>query len=180
MAVSKYLSTFPIGKQIEEWTVIGEPVMDDSSRAKIPVRCSCGEETEVYAYHLSKGNSTRCKKCTTGKSDAEYGLRGKTYRSAVAAGVQAYSLSASDLSESFSQQHGTCAISGDPLEWTQTAVVRYSNEEGFTPENTCLVTKTTFTMMNNMSVQEFQSFCENVTEKNPIEEFFNRREKDDK
>ena len=187
--MSKYAKQYPIGTIVGSWIVIGSPVADKRGRPKIPVRCICGNETEVYAYHLLKGKTTRCKKCAIGKSPTEYGLAGRTKRewvfnsnlSSTLYTNTNYTINAVDLSQSFSNQNGECAISGEPLTWSNTSVVCYDRDKGFVPDNICLVSKTTSDIMNEMTVQEFSSFCEhaieNIKKNNPTEDFLNKREK---
>lgn len=54
MAKFKYAQ----GQKFGEWELLRHVKKD-----KWLARCSCGIETEVYVYHLTKGNSTRCRAC---------------------------------------------------------------------------------------------------------------------
>jgi len=177
--MSTYTSLYPIGKMVGEWTVIGEPVMDDRSRAKIPVRCSCGNETAVYGYHLKKGKSTQCKTCSSGKSPTYLGITNKAYRSSVIGGIQEFNITANSLSESFVEQSGTCVISGEPITTGDSVAVRYDSNEGYTIENTALVSQTAKEMMGSLCINDFVQRCynvvQNVTKQSPIEAFFNKR-----
>lgn len=178
--MSSYASKFPTGSQIGEWTVIGEPVMDESSRAQIPVRCSCGDEHLVYGYNLAKGKSTQCLKCSSGQSSTYLGLANKAYRSSIGSGVQNFQLTASDLSESFMKQSGACALTGEPITISDSIAVRIDNNEGWTVTNTAIVSNEAKSWMGNLSLNEYVARCQTVVQNNPIEEFFNRREQDDK
>ncbi len=181
--MSTYTSLFPTGSVIGEWTVIGEPAMDNRSRAKIPVRCSCGNETEVYGYHLKRGNSTQCENCSRGTSPTYRGIANKAHRSAIIGGIQNFQITANSLSKSCEEQSGTCIISGEALTTDNSVAVRYSSNEGYTIENTALVSETAKGLMGTMCVNEYVLHCYNVvqnaTNQSPIEDFFDKRGKED-
>lgn len=55
----------PIGSIYGEWEVIGDSFIDGKNNTRIPVRCSCGYETNINKYCLlNKNESLSCKSCS--------------------------------------------------------------------------------------------------------------------
>jgi hypothetical protein len=58
-----------VGDTFGEWTVIG--TADEKKR--VPCRCACGKEKEVYATLLYRGKSTSCRRCSAKRIAARDG-----------------------------------------------------------------------------------------------------------
>ena len=124
---TKYSDQIPIGKQFGSWTVLEEPTLDDAGRAKVTVKCVCGEVGERHAYNLVTGRTSQCKTCSSGLSPTFQGLSNRYMRSAIGAG-EMYTLSSKDISESFSKQASACALTGEPLDIQNAAIVSVNDE----------------------------------------------------
>jgi len=182
---SKY-SQIPTGKQYGDWTVTGPAVTDDKGNTRLECVCSCGATQTVSAYRLVREQSKQCKKCARGQTKSVAALSNKMLRSAGRAGVD-YQLSTSQLSESFSNQRNTCSLTGQGITPTTATAVRWDNSSGYTLDNTVIVNANVGSVMNSAGIdaQTFIGLCQVVAEnapetsKNPVEDFFNRREKDE-
>lgn len=176
------------GRTFGKWTVTDSPYTDQKGRAKVEVTCECGNVAEVYAYKLMNSKSTQCKKCSSGKSPTISSFSNYVQRSAVGRGV-IYELDSSFLSNSFSEQSYSCAVTGEPISPSPntTTVVQIDGTSGLIPGNTVLVNSVVGTVIQNsgMGAAAFTSLAQTITQniqqsgtKNPIVDFFNRREQE--
>lgn len=54
---------FPPGERFGLWTVVGEAARDERNFRRVTCRCDCGAVRDVYATHLTGGNSSGCLGC---------------------------------------------------------------------------------------------------------------------
>ena len=183
---TKYTDAIHTGHKFGKWTVTGSPHTDKGGRAKVEVTCECGAVSDVQAYRLAKGKSTQCKQCSSGKSPTISSFSNRTQRSAIGRGLT-YTLDSAFLSESFSEQSYSCALTGAPITPTTAMAVRLDGTGGLTPDNTVLVTETVGSVIQSsgMDASTFLGLAQTVTAniqqsgmENPIVDFFNRREQE--
>ncbi len=175
----------PFGK----WTITGTPFTDKKGNALVECKCECGTKKCIQIYRLIKGKSTQCRRCAAGTSPTLGSFSNRTaklHAYAVERGLN-YSLNESNLSESFSIQNHSCALSGQSLTTKNSAAVAYDGLQGLTPTNTLIVSSEIKDAMGAMDAKTFIGLCQVVTEnaippketirKNvSVREFFNRRE----
>ena len=97
-----------------------------------------------------------------------------------------YTIDSAYLSESFSNQGNTCALTGKSITPITSTAVRWDNSNGYTPENTIIVNAAVGSVLNSsgLDASTFIGLCQVVAENapetkgNPIEDFFNKREKE--
>ncbi len=165
MATSKYSSTISEGDSFGSWTVAGSSFTDDAGRAKIAVVCSCGTTQVAEVYNLVKGRSSKCRKCSSGMSNS----------------IRSYTPTI--LSETFSRQANTCALTGASIDINNTVAVKLNNDLESGPDNVVLVSSNVKKRMGDLDAQSFITMCQtvinNVPEPKPnmsVKDFFNKRE----
>jgi len=179
---TKYSSQIGVGDQFGSWIVTGAPFTDDKGRAKVEVKCDCGETYTSEVYNLIKKRSTQCKKCSSGKNNTIASVNAKYLRNAAGSGIE-YTLSPENLSESFSRQANTCALTGVPLSIENSSPVKINNVLGLVPSNTILVASDVKEQMGNLDAVSFIGMCQTVTNTTPtpesrmtVKDFFDRRD----
>jgi len=186
---SKYFSMVKTGDTFGKWTILGTPFTDKKGMAKVECKCECGFKTDARIDRLVKGKSSQCRSCAAGTSPtigAYSNLATKRYARAVVKGLK-YSLDESHLSESFSLQSNSCALTGEAISVVNSAPVPYDGSKGLTPDNTVLVSKTVKERMGGLDAKTFIGLCrtivdnsvipEKTTRKNiSVRDFFDRRE----
>ena len=179
---TKYSSQISVGDQFGSWTVTGDPFTDDKGRAKVEVKCDCGDIHTSEVYNLVKRRSTQCKKCSSGLNPTFRSLSVRSMRSAIAEGT-AYDLSPENLSESFSRQANVCALTGAPLSIENSSPVKIDGSLGLVPSNTILVASDIKEKMGGLDAASFIGMCQTVTNIVPtpkshmtVKDFFDRRE----
>ena len=179
---TKYSSQISVGDQFGSWTVTGDPFTDDKGRAKVEVKCDCGDIHTSEVYNLVKERSTQCKKCSSGMSPTLGSLSNRYMRSAIAEGVE-YDLSPENLSESFSRQANTCALTGVSLSIENSSPVKINDDLGLVPSNTILVASEVKDKMGGLDAASFIGMCQTVTNYVPtpkpkmtVKDFFDKRE----
>ena len=186
MKSRKYASAVTYGAKYGRWTVIGDIQKNNSNRTVVACQCDCGTKKDVLVYNLVHHKTTQCKTCSSGKSPTYVGMSNRMYRGALRANVN-YTLSPSQLSESFSHQSYSCALTGDPIQPSDATAIRWNAQEGMTPDNTLLVGKQIGSFLNSSGmdaktfiglVQTVVNNVQSTSAKNPIQAFFDRREKE--
>ena len=179
---TKYSSQISVGDEFGSWTVTGDPFTDDKGRAKVKVKCACGDTHTSEVYNLVKKRSTQCKKCSSGLRPTFGSLSVRSMRSAIAEGT-AYDLSPENLSESFSRQANVCALTGAPLSIETSSPVKINDSLGLVPNNIIVVTSDIKEKMGGLDAASFIGMCQTVTNIVPtpkshmtVKDFFDRRE----
>lgn len=175
---TKYANSTPVGTRFGKWTVTATPFTDQRGRAKVHVKCECGNESNVFLFSLTKKRSTQCKTCSSGKSATLGSLANRVFRVGLGEGVD-YKLSPEFLSQSLSLQSSKCAISGEPLTVLNLSAARWDSTIGYTPENTVLVSNTMKQALSVMKtdVKHFVGMVATPsTQYNTVQEFLNKRE----
>lgn len=184
---TKYLNEIHTGDKFGSWEVIGSPYTDEKGRAKVGVRCCCGKEADVYAYKLVNSKSTQCSDCARGATPTLNALYTRTYRSAAMRDID-YDITPEEVSESFSLQEKTCAVTGEVLVEGSSTLVRLTHSEGFTPENSVFVTNEVANVMSctGKSAEELKIWINNAAQvpmykpkRKSVQEFFDEREKEE-
>lgn len=182
---SKYFDMVNAGDIFGGWTVTGTPFMD-KSLAKVECKCECGTQSNVRIDRLVKHNTTQCRKCGVGSTSTLRSFSNKSHLYSARRG-QEYKLSETNLSESFSLQGNSCALTGDRITVSNAAPVAYDASKGLTPDNTILVSQTISEQMAGMDAKSFIGLCQTVannaippaeTKKRnvSIKDFFDKRE----
>jgi len=181
MAKSKYFS-LRVGDRFENWTVNGIPVSDKKGNYKVECICNCGTVQLVSAYNLTRKLSKQCRHCARGSNDTVESLSNRTYRSSRCPQEKpTYNIDSNYLSESFSLQNNTCALTGVDITPQESSVVRVSNTIGYEPANTLIVSKDVASVVNSsgLDVNSFVNLCQTVTSttaENPVMDFLARRD----
>lgn len=186
---SKYFNMINAGDTFGKWTVIGTPFTDKKGMARVECKCECGYKNHVRIDRLVKGKSSQCRSCAAGISPTLGAYSNRTIRSysrAIGQGLK-YSLNEGNLSESFSIQSHSCALTGESITVTNSAPVPYDGTKGLIPENTVLVSNTVKEQMGDMDAKTFIGLCQTVVDNSivpeeptrkitSVREFFDRRE----
>ena len=185
---SKYFSMVNAGDTFGKWTVTGTPWMK-KGHPMVECKCECGHKTHARIDRLVKGKSTQCRSCAAGTSPtigSYFNFTTRSYARAVVKGLK-YSLDESHLSESFSIQSNSCALTGEAITVSNSAPVPYIGSKGLTPDNTVLVSKTIKDQMGGLDARTFIGLCQTIVDKSiipkqmirknvSVREFFDKRE----
>jgi len=186
---SKYLKDIKLGQKFGDWTVYDFVLSEGTGRTKVAVKCECGIKAHVPAYDLVKGRSSQCRECSSGKSPTLSSFSNKTrktYQRAINDGLT-YTIDSAFLSESFSEQSYSCAVTGEPITPTNAMAVMIDGSSGLTPDNTVLVNQSVGSVIqtSGLGAAAFSELAQSITTniqqsgtENPIVEFFNRREQE--
>ena len=158
---SQYEGKFKAGHTFGFWTVVDGII--HGSPATMDLVCSCGTKKRVDVYTLISGKSKSCgcRRKLTGESSPRWKGQGSLDSSVLRRALKKASLvpgstiTDSDLSYSFSEQGGTCAVTGQPLmngTIVSANVVRIDNSLPYTPNNTAWVSPMVSTYVSRTGI----------------------------
>ena len=180
---SKYEKLCPVGKRFGSWVVDGCVSKDVKGRAKVGVKCDCGQSQRIYAHQLVHGKTTQCKKCSSGQSPTTASYSNKIYRGVIGS-RQDCSISPETITQTYALQNETCALTGQVVPLHSAVAVQWDESKGYGPGNTIITSTAMQKTMAGMDGQTFVNMCSEVIQHNPInkvtsiQEFFDKREKE--
>jgi len=180
---SKYEKLCPMGKRFGSWVVDGGVSKDPKGRAQVSVKCDCGTWQHVYCHQLVNKKTTQCKKCSSGQSPTTASYSNKIYRGVIGS-RQDCSVSPETITQTYALQDETCALTGQVVPLHSAVAVQWNEALGYEPGNTIITSTAMQKTMAGMDGQTFVNMCSEVIQHNPvnkvtsIQEFFDKREKD--
>ena len=166
-----------IGDCYGDWKVLTEDWYDKEKNASlVKVQCKCCFEKVIRKYTITKGISSKCKKCMGKENFTGYEDLGGYYLGQLRGSAKKRNLdwkvSPEYLWKLFEEQNFKCALTGDILNLsrtidsktkTQTASLdRIDNSKGYVEGNVRWIHKVINQMRSNRTDEEFKSWCSKV------------------
>lgn len=172
------------GKKFGKWTVISRGPNEKSGAVKWNVACSCGNTSCVLTHTLTRGTSSKCRKCCLpSKKDnpfwTGYGDISGTIWSRLKYGSNRRKKGKFPINidikyawRLYKKQDGKCALSGvsikfgsyDLKEETTASLDRIDSSRGYVKGNVQWVHKTVNKMKQDLEQDVFLSFCKTISE----------------
>lgn len=166
-----------VGDRYGDWVITSEDWYDaDKNASLVEVQCKCGEKKIIRKFTLTKGISSKCRKCMGRENFTGYEDLGGYHLNQIQTSAKkrnlVYLVTPKYLWDLLKEQSFECALTGERIKLsrtvdnktkTQTASLdRIDNNKGYVEGNVRWVHKSINQMRSNRTDQEFIQWCEKV------------------